>query len=235
MAYTKKETIDKVNNEILTIETLYKSDCIKWTGTTSDSDERYTEVISNELLKNLSVFDSIKKITRTESYKTENHCDVSFNHCTSNRNEPIFAKRLVGLNLDGLGKIVDYEIPLKDKSNDGVGKIDLISYEENEAILRLIELKFVGNKETLLRAILEIYTYLKVVDGKKLQKDFSVEMKTQGKTIKTIPTVLLVPGCNAYEELNDMDLGYMPKLKALSLALGIEFFSLDLCADKHEL
>jgi hypothetical protein len=60
-----------------------------------------------------------------------------------------------------IGKIIDYEVPLKEKQNgsDGAveGKIDLVSIKEHE--LFLIELKNYNCKESLLRAVLEIYTY----------------------------------------------------------------------------
>ena len=50
---TKKETIDALNNQYSSIENLYKLDCVKWTGKTSDTNELYSEIISEELLLNL--------------------------------------------------------------------------------------------------------------------------------------------------------------------------------------
>ena len=83
-----------------------------------------------------------------------------------------------------LGEILDYQVPLKDKKNTKAGKIDLISYNENENKLYLIELKNDFSKESLLRCALEIITYSKQIDIERLKKDFSLSNKTKvGKAI----------------------------------------------------
>ena len=52
--------------------------------------------------------------------------------------------------------------------------------------------------------------------------------------IKVIPAVLVVPNCNAYNELKEMKSGAggRPKLKSLSLALGIRYFTLKILVDE---
>ena len=125
--------------------------------------------------------------------------------------------------------------PLKDNYEEHRYKVDLISYNEDTKILYLIELKYEGNKETLLRTILESYTYYRIIDKPKLIKDclgfkttfinkFSSTDLTQ---VKVKPAVLVVPECKAYEELQEMEGMDRPKLKALSLAMGITFFDLE--------
>ncbi|MBI9031442.1 hypothetical protein JEZ13_05525 [bacterium] len=149
--------------------------------------------------------------------------------CNSNREEENFAKRITGLTLDELGTIIDYQVPLKDTLADkGLGKIDLISYNKEHNTMFLIELKYKGNKETLLRSILESYTYYKLIDKIKLKNDFFSKLGNMNSDdIIILPAVLVVPNCNPYDELEDMEIGNRPKLKALSLALGIKFFTLD--------
>lgn len=133
---------------------------MNWTGTTKDTDELYSEILANELLRNLKEFDKISTVTRTETYCRENHCNIEIDICKSNRDEENFAKRITGLTLEGLGLIKDFQIPLKDtRADKGLGKIDLISFNEETKTLYLIELKYKENKETLLRASLESYTY----------------------------------------------------------------------------
>ena len=61
------------------------------------------------------------------------------------------------------GKILDYQVPLKNKSTDkGLGKIDLISVKESSKpgtkIIYFLELKKDNSKETLLRCLLEVYS-----------------------------------------------------------------------------
>lgn len=103
-----------------------------------------------------------------------------------------------------------------------IGKIDLISYNKNNKTLFLIELKYTKNKETLLKSILEIYTYSKIVDGTKLINDFELG----SVNLEIIPCVLLAKGCKSYRELEEMESGKRPNLKKLSRELGIRFFTI---------
>lgn len=242
MKKTKKETIDEIKKELSVIENLYKSKCVNWTGETSDTNEFYTEIIANELLQNLKEFDKISTITRTGTYCRENHCNIEIDICKSNRDEENFAKRITGLTLEGLGLIYDFQIPLKDTSADkGLGKIDLISFNEKTKSLYLIELKYEENKETLLRASLESYTYFKIVDKTKMINDYFNNQKSilnklynqinpAGINIKS--AVVVVPKCRAYDELKDFEIGKRPKLKALALVLDINYFTVDFLANE---
>jgi hypothetical protein len=237
MKKTRIETIKELKKELSKIENLYKSKCVNWTGTTKDTDELYSEVIANELLRELKEFDKISTLTRTKTYCRENHCNIEIDICNSNRDEENFAKRITGLSLDGLGLIKDFQIPLKDViANKGLGKIDLISFNEETKTLYLIELKYEGNKETLLRASLESYTYYKIVDKVKLINDCFNNQKfilnnvfnpIDPTEINVKPAVLVVPKCNAYNELEEVDSGGRPKLKALALALDIKYFTVE--------
>jgi len=237
MNYTKDETIIELQKELSTIANLYNAACVKWTEKTKDSKEYYSEIIANELLRNLKEFDKIATVTRSSSYCRENHAKIEID-LSSNRNEEIFAKRIANLNFDELGTIVDYQVPLKDTRQDkGLGKIDLISFDEKNKTLYLIELKYKGNKETLLRAILESYTYYKIVDEKKLINDCFNNQKfllnklynfVNPEEIKVVPTVLLVPNCQASDDLTDVETGERPKLQALALALDVKFFTLNI-------
>lgn len=237
MKKTRIETINELKKELSNIENLYKSKCVNWIGTTKDTDELYSEIIANELLRELKEFDKISTVTRTETYCRENHCNIEIDICNSNRDEENFAKRITGLTLDGLGLIKDFQIPLKDtRADKGLGKIDLISFNEETKTLYLIELKYEGNKETLLRASLESYTYYEIVDKAKLIDDCFNNQKfilnkiynhIDPAEINVKSAVLVVPNCNAYDELEDVELGERPKLKALALALDIRYFTVE--------
>ena len=82
---------------------------------------------------------------------------------------------------DIIGKIIDYQTPLKNVRADKAGKIDLLAYNEEEKTLRILELKKPDSEETMLRCVLEAYTYLKVVDKDKLLKDFGLPKDTEIK------------------------------------------------------
>ena len=156
----------------------------------------------------------------------------SIDLANSNRLEDIFAKRIYGLEFKELGMILDYQIPIRDTNEDkGLKAFDLLSFKRADNCLYLIELKYLKNDETLLRAILECYTYLKLIDHKKLLSDYKANISSTNST-EIKPVVLLVNSedspCNPYLEFLDLDSGQRPMLKALSLVLGIKFVTCDL-------
>ena len=119
---------------------------------------------------------------------------------------------------DIIGKIIDYQTPLKNVRGDKAGKIDLLAYNENEKTLRILELKRPDSKETMLRCVLEAYTYLKIVDRTKLLKDFGLPENT---IIKACPFVFY--DGEQYQEMqkNKENLGKLIK------KLGIEIIYLE--------
>lgn len=221
MGKTKKEVLNALDSELINIENLYKSKCVNWKGTTKNTQELYSEIIANELLQKIDKYDNILRIKREKTYCRKNHKNRKTNK--TNRYEENFAKQITGLEFKGLGLIKDFQVPLKNKRDDRVGKIDLISFNEKTKILYLIELKFGNNKETLLRAILESYTYFKIVDETKLIKD-CFSNKIIQKEIRIKPAVLVVPNCNAYKELIEIGNGERSKLKELINKLGVDCF-----------
>lgn len=164
----------------------YKASIVNYKGYvqgTSQADKnRYSEVIANTLLsKNL-----LKTWTDLKPVRS-NHFDT--NHSPSeivdmkklqdtNRKEEILAKLLFyQRKVDGLGYIFDYQTPLKETQNDSYGKIDLLGYNKDDKCYSVIELKYrpSGSEETLLRCILEAYTYYKLLDLKQIKVDVAHE------------------------------------------------------------
>ena len=207
--YSKKEILEEIQD----MGNFYKRKVVNYRGTTSDSKEYYTEVVAEWILKNIYLFDYIKPITREKSYKADSH-DGKNKDNDSNREEEKIAMKLFELSqnqgkvFDIIGKIIDYQTPLKDIQTDKAGKIDLLAYNEEEKILRILELKRPDSKETMLRCVLEAYTYLKVVDKDKLLKDFGLPENTK---IKACPFVFY--GKEQYKEMqkNKENLGELIK------------------------
>lgn len=197
----KKYSKNEILEEIQDMGNFYKRKVVNYRGTTSDSKEYYTEVVAEWILKNIYLFDYIKPITREKSYKVDSH-DGKNKDNDSNREEEKIAMKLFVLSqnqgkvFDVIGKIIDYQTPLKDIQTDKAGKIDLLAYNENEKTLRILELKRPDSKETMLRCVLEAYTYLKVVDKTKLLKDFGLPENTE---IKACPFVFY--GKEQYREM----------------------------------
>ena len=214
----KKYSKNEILEEIQDMGNFYKRKVVNYRGTTSDSKEYYTEVVAEWILKNIYLFDYIKPITREKSYKADSH-DGKNKDNDSNREEEKIAMKLFDLSenqgkvFEIIGKIIDYQTPLKDIQTDKAGKIDLLAYNESKKTLRILELKRPDSKETMLRCVLEAYTYLKVVDRAKLLKDFGLPEDTE---IKACPFVFY--DGEQYKEMQQ-DRKY---LKDLIKKLGIE-------------
>jgi hypothetical protein len=212
-----KETVEVLEHKRKNAKNLYMSNCVNWKGKTSDNKEYYTEVISRELLKNenINLLNRIPQIDR-ENYNVGTHRGL--HRGDTNRAEEIFAMRLKGKRLRELGLVIDYQIPLKRKRSDDAGKIDLIT--TTDKFVYLIELKYADNKETLLRAILEIWTYYRYLNRENFLNSFGLPIQ-----IKIRKAVLLGMGSNAYKEARDLK--NRPELKKLAKKLRVDIFTFE--------
>ena len=221
--YSKDEIIKMMEEAKSDMKNFYKKEFVNYSGETSDTKEYYTEIIAEWLLDNFYLFDTIKMISRESSYNVKTH-DGKIKDEKSNREEEKIAMELFdysqnkGVTFDIIGKIIDYQTPLKNVQTDDVGKIDLLAYNKKEKILRILELKRPGSKETMLRCVLEAYTYLKILDKTKLLKDFELPEDT---VIKACPFVFY--GKEQYREMQQD----REHLKDLIEKLGIEVIYLE--------
>lgn len=125
----------------------------------------YTERIAQSILEHdlLTAWNCLMPV-RTNHFAPE-HDKICESILSTNRKEEILAKLLYRQgDVAGLGSILDYQTPLKNKRSDSFGKIDLLSYNDMDNLISIVELKYTptGSNETLLRCILEAYTYYKV-------------------------------------------------------------------------
>ena len=222
--YSKDEIIKKLEVAKSEMWKFYSQDFVNYRGKTSDKErDYYTEIIAEWLLDNIELFNDIKMISRENSYKVDSH-DGKIKNEKSEREEEIIAMKLFDLSenqgkvFDIIGKIIDYQTPLKNVQTDKAGKIDLLAYNKKEKILRILELKRPSSKETMLRCVLEVYTYSKVVDKAKLLKDFGLAEDT---VIKACPFVFY--GKEQYREMQQD----REHLKDLIEKLGIEVIYLE--------
>jgi hypothetical protein len=222
--YSKNEIIKKLEVAKSEMWKFYSQDFVNYRGKTSDKEGYYyTEIIAKWLLNNIELFNDIKMISRENSYKVDSH-DGKIKNKDSRREEEIIAMKLFdfsqnqGKVFDIIGKIIDYQTPLKNIQTDDVGKIDLLAYNESKKTLRILELKKPDSKETMLRCVLEAYTYLKILDKTKLLKDFELPEDT---VIKACPFVFY--GKEQYREMQQD----REHLKDLIEKLGIEVIYLE--------
>ena len=190
---TKSEIINRIfsyfkdNN----CKNLYKDACINYKGVTKGTKENYSTVIVDYIVEHIEEFKKgFENITVTrnkkKSYKTEGHDGIStfdfYKHPKGERREEKIAHAMYCQYKDKpavFGKILDYQVPLKNTNEDnGLGKIDLLSVIDSSDSERqkvyFLELKKDSSPETLLRCILEAYTYSRIIDKEKLCKDFSL-------------------------------------------------------------
>ena len=160
----------------------YKAPIINYkgyvTGKSKVNNTRYSEVIADTLVSK----GYIKTWLELEPLRP-NHFDTGHHHSESvdinklqisNRKEEILAKLLFyQREVKDLGYIFDYQTPLKETRNDSYGKIDLLGYNNADECYSVIELKYrpSGSDETLLRCVLEAYTYYKLLDLNQIKSD----------------------------------------------------------------
>jgi hypothetical protein len=189
MGYTKQEILSECERAFQNKSTFYKRGFVNYRGRTTDTKEYYTEVVAAFLCEHIAEYtDGIKPITRKSSYKTEGHAGEHPGN--TNRKEEIIAMRIFTQSrnigpLDHIGQVEDYQTPLKSTARDVAGKIDLLAFDGD--VMRLLELKRPDSKETMLRSVLEGYTYLKTVDCRKLVSDFDYDPDVV--TVKACPFV----------------------------------------------
>lgn len=179
MAYTKEDILKKCREALKNPSTFYQADVINYRGKTADG-ILYNEIVAEFVCNNFdALVNGIDKITREETYKTKSH-DGRYNP-GSKRKEEVTAIKMFNYCKDGnsynfIGKIIDYQTPLKNTSKDEAGKIDLLAYDGKT--LRILELKKNDSEETMLRCVLEGFTYLQTGNHTKLLEDFSIPTET---------------------------------------------------------
>ena len=214
--YTREEIIKKLQDSSKDMSTFYTQTFINYTGKTTDTKEKYTEVVSEWLLNNIDLLYKIKKITRLSSYKVDTH-DGKHNNQNSNRLEEIMAIEIFNQkSLNILGKVLDYQTPLKNEQDDKAGKIDIVSYNKDIKTVYLLELKNEDNEETMLSCVLKIFTHLRILDTDKFLFDFGLPKDTK---IKASPLVFF--NGSQYKEMVE---GNNKFLKQLMDKLDIEPF-----------
>lgn len=213
MGYTRKEIRDLCETAFKKKNTFYKKGFVNYRGRTSDTKEYYTEVVAEFLCENINNYtNGFEPISRRSSYKVEGHDGIFNPH--SNREEEKIAMLIFNQSrengaFDMIGKIEDYQTPLKSIEDDEVGKIDLLSFDGQ--VMRILELKKPDSKETMLRCVLEGFTYMKIADCCKLISDFGYD--PQNVVIKSSPFVFY--GGGQHKEM----LQQRPHLKKLMALL----------------
>ena len=212
MGYTGKEIEKMCEGKFEDLKSFYTAPFVNYKGKCTDTGEYYTEAVARFLCTHIKEFikDLEKEeITREGSYKVDGHDGEHGETC---RKEEAIAMDMFRYCCDGekyecIGKIIDYQTPLKNTSdNKGLGKIDLLSWDGE--VLRILELKKPDSEETMLRCVLEGFTYSQIVNKEKLAEDFG----HKGAQVKASPFVFI--GSNPCKEM-EQERPWLKKLMEL--------------------
>lgn len=173
----------------------YKAPIINYkghvTGKSKVNNTRYSEVIADTLVSK----GYIKTWLELQPLRP-NHFDTGHNHSEnvdmnklqiSNRKEEILAKLLFyQREVKDLGYIFDYQTPLKKVRSNSYGKIDILGYNSKDKCYSIIELKYrpSGSDETILRCVLEAYTYYKLFDLNQIESTQNHKGITELRALK---------------------------------------------------
>lgn len=221
--YTKEELIAELE-QIEDFRFLYDNDIINYRGRSSPKNDRYTEIIAGWIIENIESLHQIAPIHRESSYYSKSHDELA-KQIEGSWEKHIAKKIFCQEKLRGVGRFLDFETPLNDKRKDKAGEIDLLAFDEKKKVLRILELKHPNNDETMLRCVLEGYTYLKLVDEVKLIRDFNRDGNAnipEDTTIIACPLVFrhTTKGEDGYQYRELMEA--RPKLRKLMELLNVE-------------
>jgi len=174
--YKEADVRNKVQAKLKeNLNSFYGEGFLNYEGATVDSKNILTEVIADELIKNYHQVSKIGRktpIRKKKSFNRNHNGIASVNARLQKFGYLEYSEKLLAIALYNskqdycLGEILDYEVPIKEKQKDKYGRIDLVSKDTLNRSVKLIELKIKPkdkNGETLLRALLEIYTYYKLI------------------------------------------------------------------------
>jgi len=162
----------------------------------------HSDTVAQYLLDNSELWEKIQKITRQNSYNRD-HSAIEPGEKATNCIEEWTAKAMFthskkfGHKFGAIGSVIDYQIQLKNTLKDKeAGKIDMMSLSADGQELYLIEMKQQGTGESLLRCVLEIYTYFRQIDKNKLKKDFELNNNP-----KVVPVVAIFTDSKPYKQI----------------------------------
>ena len=234
MTYTKEKIIEMTGTDIaehgnwvkdldfkddfVGADTFWLSKSVTRIGKTSDTNEDYTEVVSEFLVENGFIehdnFTGIRKITRKESYSTNKKYSTDNSDLVK-----IFEKFSL---VKDFGLIIEESIPLGNYDEDKAGVIDVLSYKKDSDELYIVQVKPHCSDETLLGAVLEIQTYYQTIDKEKLIKDLYSARKIQSNNPQIKKVIVLLSGSNSYNEYNEN----RPNISQIIKDLQIEIVSI---------
>jgi len=216
--YSQSKTREMIKTALENPATFYKQPFLNYRGKTPCG-RAYSAIIADEFLKQnggRKIEKSVEGLEARTEYKIETHKGKFPTAKEEINTEKRLAIALFNLKHIGSWEILDYQTPLKTQQDDDPrGEIDLVAKDKKND-LHLIELKPPESKETIIRAALEIFTYLKTVQNVPAFKtDFDAD------NANLIADILLPESITSTLEK-------LPEVKQLLRKLDVEVYSYDL-------
>jgi len=173
----------------------------------------YSENIADIIVNDFYLIKLVKKDLRQNNFKIDDHCGQSqlSTHIVQHT-EKRFLRALFNFAnekpLESIGKVIDYEVPLKGKRGAKHGDIDLLAHNNNN--LFVIEAKKHNSSESILKAILEAYVYSKLVHS--IKEQFYSDFGFTSELILT-PTILTFKSATSGKQL--LSINNYPNIKRL--------------------
>lgn len=147
----------------------------------------YCEWISPWIAESLNEIELVTDGLRRRSFHRADHCgQVELQTGIEQINEKRLLRAMYNNHeLPNLGKVIDYEIPLKEKSDSSLGDIDMLCVQSNRAIC--VEGKKPNSSESILKPLIQAFTYTMLVETCKSRflKDFGLDSR-----LKLTPALL---------------------------------------------
>ena len=228
--YSRTELAEKVKDASNNMNTFYNMPFINYQGYTRDCKKLFDcEYISEVICQNIDKWfldEAIKSVKRKQGYFPEGHTAESRFVPSDREEEKIAMFYYVNQeDNDGIGTLLDYQTPLKGKRTDSVGKVDLLSYDANDKSILFLELKKPESKETLLRCLVESFTYTKFVDKEEFSKDLKAVKNIE--YIRIVPCALFFKNSRPYEDYERVKSGSFPFTKKLIKKLGVRLYCIE--------
>ncbi len=232
--YPKTKIENDVMNAHNDMDAMYKQPFINYIGHIKEDEGILdSELISSIFLDHVDEWflgEKIHSVKRLQGYFPPTH-DAESRHNTSNREEEKIAMFYYKSFESGyqdpkdeIGTILDYQTPLKEENDDSIGKVDLLSIDNDKNIL-FLELKKTDSKETLLRCIVESFSYTKFVDRPQFTRD--LKEKKNVEFDKIIPCALFFKDSQPYEDYEHVMDGSCPATKELIKKLGCRLYCIE--------
>ena len=203
MGKTEQKTVVEYENEFLTLlnaensfQKLYQNKIVKQTSYCNN----YARILMNLPEGPKAFFDQIRSNPeRQNPYKVPSHIGVTNKGELKEKTRfqweirETYALFNYFQKNNGSFKILDYQTPMRDTSNDNEKNIDLVGTDGKN--LYLLEYKRMISEESLLRSVLEVYSYRRLINEgiNKFASDFGYD------ETDVIPAIIMMEGSSQWK------------------------------------